>query len=265
MHTLFQDLRYGVRMLLKKPGFTLIAVLTLALGIGVNTALFTMFHLFDRPVPFKKPGTAVSLEIHEKDGANYFSVSFLEYLHLRSHTKVLSELAASHYRLVVLAGQGAAETPQEVPAEFVSDNFFSVFETNFVLGRPFTSEEARTPFKEPVVVLSHGLWQSRFGGDLHIVGKTVPINSLPFVVVGVSARSFVRYGAGRNPTAALWMPLTMRGRLYPDTDTSTGMEWYEEADYAWLNLQGRLCERFAVSGNGCGGSQLSAGAPRHNG
>src|SRR5262245_36546486 len=132
IETIFQDLRYGARMLLKNRGVTLIAVLSLALGIGVNTALFTMFHLFDRPLPLKKPGTVVSLEIHEKDGAGYFSTSFLEYLHLRSHTKVFSELAASHYRPVVLANQGAAETPQEVPAEFVSDNFFSVFETNFI-------------------------------------------------------------------------------------------------------------------------------------
>jgi predicted permease len=240
MQTLFQDLRFAARMLWKHPGFTLIAVITLALGIGVNTALFTMFHLFDRPVPLKKPGTVVSLEIHENDGANYFRVSFLEYLHLRAHTKVFSELAASLFRPVVLAGQGAAEAPQDVPAEFVSDNFFSVFETNFVLGRAFTPEETRTPFKEPVVVLSHGLWQSRFGSDPQIVGRTVPLNGLPFLVVGVTERAFVRYGAGRNQSAALWLPLTMRGPLYPDTDTSTGMEWYEEIDYAWLTLQGRL-------------------------
>jgi putative ABC transport system permease protein len=140
MQTLEQDLRYGIRMLWKHPGFTSVAVLTLALGIGVNTALFTMFHLFDRPLPLKKPGTVVSLEIHEKDGTDYFRASFLEYLQLRSHTKVFSELAASHYRPVVLAGQGAAETPQEVPAEFVSGNFFSVFETNFTLGRAANGE-----------------------------------------------------------------------------------------------------------------------------
>ena len=88
MQTLLQDLRYGSRTMLKNPGFTFIAVVTLALGIGVNTALFTMFHLFDRPLPLKKPGTVVSLE---------FGASFLEYLHLRSHTTVFSELAASHY------------------------------------------------------------------------------------------------------------------------------------------------------------------------
>jgi putative ABC transport system permease protein len=232
MQTLLQDLHYGAQTMLKNAGFTFIAVVTLALGIGVNTALFTMFHLFDRPLPLKKPGTGVSLE---------FGASFLEYLHLRSHTAVFSDLAASHSRPVVLSGQGAAEAPQQAPAEFVSDTFFSVFETNFALGRAFTPEETLTPFKEPVVVLSHSLWQSRFGGDPHIVGKTVQINALSFVVVGVTARDFVRYGAGRSQKAALWLPLTMRGRLYPDTDTSTGMEWYEEIDnFVWLTLQGRL-------------------------
>jgi putative ABC transport system permease protein len=226
-----QDLRYGVLMLRKHPGFTSVVVLTLALGIGVNTALFTMFHLFDRPLPLKKPGTVVALE---------FQASFPEYMHLRSHTKVFSELVAISAESVVLAGQGAAEEPQQVSAEFVSDTFFSVFETNFALGRAFTPEETRTPLKEPVVVLSHGLWQSRFGGVSQIVDRTVPINGLPVVVVGVTARDFVRYGAGDDQNAALWLPLTMEGRLYPDRIKSVGSDGYDNVDFAYLYLQGRL-------------------------
>jgi predicted permease len=133
-----------------------------------------------------------------------------------------------------------SETPQQVSAEFVSDSFFSVFEAEFALGRAFTPEETGSPFKDPVVILSHSFWQSRFGGDPHIIGRTVPLNGLPFVVVGVTARDFIRYGAEKNQRPVLWLPLTMRGRLYPDTDTSTGMEWYEEMDFPWLLLQGRL-------------------------
>jgi macrolide transport system ATP-binding/permease protein len=235
-----QDLRYGARMLLRHPGFTLIAVITLALGIGVNTALFTMFHLFDRPLPLKKPGVVLRFDYREKDYEDNFRASFPEYLYLQSHTKVLDELAASHAREVVLTGQDASETPQQVSAEFVSGAFFSVLEASFALGRAFTPEEIGVPFKDPVVILSYGFWQSRFGGDPQIVGRTVPINGLPFVVVGVTSRDFIRYGAGRNQKPALWLPLTMRGRLYPDTDTSTGMEWYEEMDFPWLLLQGRL-------------------------
>jgi putative ABC transport system permease protein len=226
-----QDLRYGVLMLRKYPGFTSVVVLTLALGIGVNTALFTMFHLFDRPLPLKKPGTVVALE---------FPASFLEYLHLRTHTKVFSELTAISGGSVVLAGQGAAEATQQVSAEFVSETFFSVFETNFALGRAFTPEETRTPLKDPVVVLSYGLWQSRFDSDPHIVGRTAPINGIPFVVVGVTARDFIRYGAGVNQNAALWLPLTMEGRLYPDRIKSVGSDGYDNVDFAYLDLQGRL-------------------------
>src|SRR5262245_37453394 len=231
MQRFWQDLRYGVRMLWKHPGFTVTAALTLALGIGVNTSLFTMVHLFDRPLPLKKPGTVVTLE---------FWTSFLEYQHLRSHTKVFSELAALNTESVVLGGQSAADAPQQVSAEFVSDTFFSVFETNFAHGRGFTPEETRTPFKDPVVVLSHGLWQSRFGGASNIVGRTIPLNGLPFVVVGVAARDFVRYGAGGNQNAALWLPLTMEGRLYPDRTKSVGLDGYDNVDFAYLDLQGRV-------------------------
>ena len=238
MSSLFQDLRYGLRTLGKNPGFTTVVALTLALGIGVNTALFTMFHLFDRPLPLKKPGAIVMIEFHEKDGVSHFRVSFPEYLHLRNHTTALSELAASQSQLITLAGQGAADGPQQVPVEFVSNTFFSVFEANFALGRAFTAEETRVPFRDPVVVLSYGLWQRNFGGDPHVVGKTVPINGMPFTIIGVTARDFVRYGSDRK--AAVWLPMTMRGRLYPDTDKSTGMEWYEEMNQPWLTLHGRL-------------------------
>jgi predicted permease len=237
---LSQDLRYGARMLMKQPGFTLTAALTLALGIGVNTAFFTMFHLFDRPLPLKRPGVVLRFDYREKAYESNFRASFPEYLYLQSHSKVFAELAASHARPVVLTGQGASETPQQVSAEFVSDTFFSVFEAGFALGRAFTPEETGAPFKDPVVILSYGLWQSHFGGDPQIVGRTVPLNGLPFFVVGVTARDFIRYGAEKNQKPALWLPLTMRGRLYPDTDTSTGMEWYEEMDFPWLILQGRL-------------------------
>lgn len=240
MSIFLQDLRYGMRMIVRNPGFTLIAVLTLALGIGVNTTLFTMFHLFDRPLPQTKPGTVVSLEFREPDRVSFFRASFPEYLHLRDHNRVFSELAASHLRSVVLASQNRAEAPQQVLTEFVSDTFFSVFEANLALGRTFTPEETSTPAKEPVAILSYGLWQSRFGGDPHIIGRTVPVNGQPFVVIGVTARDFIRYGADRDQQAALWLPLTMRGQLYPDTDKSTGMEWYLEVNQPWLNLQGRL-------------------------
>ena len=239
IETLVQDLRYGARMLLKNPGFALIAVVTLALGIGANTALFSMFYLFDRPLPQTKPGTVVALEFHEtKTDVRYFGASFLEYLHLRDHNTIFAALSASHLRSVVLAGQGEGATPQEVLAEFVSDSFFSVFDAKFALGRNFTPEETRTPGQGQYIVMSYGFWQSRFGADPNIIGRVVPVNGLPFEVIGVTARDFDRFGGDQK--AVLWLPLTIRGRLYPDTDKTTGMEWYDEVNQVWLTLHGRL-------------------------
>jgi putative ABC transport system permease protein len=237
---LWQDLRYGVRILMKDRGFTLTAALTLALGIGVNTALFTMFHLFDRPLPLKKPGVILSVDYREKEYEYNFRASYPEYLYLQSHSKVFTELAASHAREIVLTSRDSSEAPQQFSADFVSEAFFSVFETSFALGRAFTAEETGTPFKDPVLILSYSLWQNHFGGDPQIIGRSIPINGMPFVVVGVTAHDFIRYGAERNQKPALWLPLTMRGKLYPDTDTSTGMEWYEEVEFPWLHLHGRL-------------------------
>lgn len=236
---LAQDLRYAFRMLGKNFGLTAVVVLTLALGIGVNTALFTMFYLFDRPLPRTTPGTIVTLEFHEaKDDVSYFRASFPEYIHLRDHTALFSDIAVSHLRPVLLLDQDGSAAPQQVLAEFVSDTFFSVFETKVILGRTFTAEESSTPGKDPLVVLSYGLWQSRFGGDPKTLGRTVPINGQPFVVVGIAARDFVRFGADKK--AVLWLPITMRGRLYPDTDKSTGMEFYDQVNQGWLTVQGRL-------------------------
>jgi macrolide transport system ATP-binding/permease protein len=239
IETLFQDLRYGMRMLVNNPGFALIAILTLALGTGANTALYTMFYLFDRPLPQRKPGTVVALEFHEaKTDVRYFGASFPEYLHLRDHTKVFADLSASHLRSVVLAGQGDGGTPEQVMAEFVSDSFFSVFDAKFALGRNFTPQETGTPGQGQSIVLSYGFWHSRFGADPNIIGRVVPVNGLPFEVIGVTARDFDRFGADQK--AVLWAPLTIRGRLYPDTDKTTGMEWYDEVNQIWLTLHGRL-------------------------
>ena len=226
-------------MLLNQPGFSLIAVLTLALGIGANTAFFSMFYLFDRPLPQTKPGTVVALEFHEtRNDVSYFRASFPQYLHLRDHTTIFAELSASHLREVVLAGLCEDAAPQQVLAEFVSDSFFSVFDAKFALGRAFTPEETRTPGQGQSIVLSYGFWQSRFGADPNIINRVVPVNGLPFVVIGVTARDFARFGGDQK--AVLWLPLTIRGRLYPDTDKTTGMEWYDEVNQVWLTVHGRL-------------------------
>jgi putative ABC transport system permease protein len=205
---LWQDLRYGVRMLRKHPGFTTVAVLTLALGFGVNTALFTMLDIVWRSLPVKEPETVVELFL----GRNYFSIP--DYVYFRDQTQTLSGLTASASRRLVLINQAAPEESQEITAEFVSDNFFSVLGAAPALGRTFTPEESRTPGSEPVVVLSHGLWQRRFGGDPKILGQTLRLGEARYVIIGVMARDFIGFGLTKfNNISQVWLPLMDSGRV----------------------------------------------------
>jgi predicted permease len=200
---LWQDLRYGMRMLRKHPGFTSVAVLTLALGIGANTAIFTLIDITFRPSPIKDSDSVVEINLRR-------NISFADYVHLRDHTQVLSGLTASvavskdMQEGLVLMSQATSEESEGITAEYVSDNFFSVLVGAPALGRAFTPEENRTPGSEPVVILSYGLWQGRFGGDSKILGKTLRLDNTPYVIIGVMARDF--YGFGTK----VWLPLMMK-------------------------------------------------------
>src|SRR5262245_2402173 len=208
---LWQDLRYGARTLRKHPGFTTVAVLTLALGIGDNTAIFTLLDIMLRPGPVKDPDTV---------GEAYWRrnvFSFSDYLYLRDHAQVLSGLTASETVSehttslggLILRGQATSEESQEIKGEFVSENFFSVLGATPALGRAFTPEENRAPGSEPVVVLSFGLWQRRFGGDPKILGRTLRLNNMPYVVIGVVARVIVGLCVASSVLTQLWSPLMM--------------------------------------------------------
>jgi putative ABC transport system permease protein len=241
MRTLLQDLRFGARMLMKRPGFTLIAVLTLGLGIGVNTALFTLFNTLIRPLPIKDPDAVVRLN-YISAGSGKFS--YPDFLYFRDHTKAFSALIANEDERFLL-GVKEAEEAQEIRGEFVSGNFFSELGGEAILGRTFAPEESDTPGKDPVVVLSHRFWQRRFAGDPKIVGRTILLNGRPFTVIGVTEPEFT--GLSSTPPE-LWMPMTMRSEmatvgLY--TPALGGVppareDWYGKRDLQWLNLVGRL-------------------------
>ena len=244
---LWQDLRFGARMLRKHPGFTTVAVLTLALGIGVNTAIFTLFDIVSRPLPIKDPETVV--EINWRN----WRTSFPDYVYMRDHTHVLSDLAATENNGgdgLLLRTQATSEDTQEITGEFVSDNFFSVLGVAPALGRTFTPEENRIPGRDPVVVISYGLWQRRFGGDPKVLEQTVWLNGSPLVVIGVMARDFVGFGLGEKafsrPTQ-VWLPLMMRGKVGRRGVRGKDGKWsvYEEDWFGpsgglWLELRGRL-------------------------
>jgi predicted permease len=222
----WQDLRYAVRTLRNHPGFAAVVVLTMALGIGINTTFFSLFNLMFRPLPVTGPGAVVEV---------FGGASFDDYVHFRDHNQVFSGLIASGKADALTLGlDGAAEEAQHISGEFVSDNFFSVLGARTVLGRAFAPEENRAPGQNPVVVLSYSFWQRQFGGDPNIVGKTLRINTRPFVVIGVTAPDFIGLGLQKGGVKDAWLPLMMRSEVSPQNQN-----WLDRRDWR-LALAGRL-------------------------
>lgn len=163
MQTLFQDLRYGARMLMKQPGFTLIAVLTLALGIGANTALFSLFDkLFVEALPVKDPDSLVQVKAESVNPQLMWNeFAWADFQDYRAQNQVFTELTAFKQTPVNL---GEGDQLERVRAEAVAENYFTLFGVQPLLGRFFTAAENLSPGAHPVAVLSYSLWQSRFGG-----------------------------------------------------------------------------------------------------
>jgi putative ABC transport system permease protein len=233
MQTLWQDLRFGARMLMKKPGFTLIVVVTLSLGIGANTAIFTWLKaIILQPLP----GVAEShrlVTLHStltKSGNQVISVSYPDYKDYRDRNEVFSGLAASNIGIFnLLDGEGQ---PERVYGSLVSGNFFDVLGVRAALGRTFAPDEDRTPGTHPVAVISHRLWQRRFAADPALIGKTIRLNKRDFTVIGVAPERFGGSVAGLH--LDLWAPLMMTPQLssVPDKLDRRGMQW--------LSVIGRL-------------------------
>src|SRR3981081_3062238 len=176
MSTLSKDLRYGARSLLKHPGFTAIALVSIALGIGVNTTIFSFVNagLF-RPLPFPDSRQRVRLW----DGN---STSYPDYVAYRDESKVFSGLAAYAQRPMNVTVNGESK---RIYGELVSGNYFDVLKVTPALGRGFLEEEDRTTGTHPVVVLSNGLWQHQFNSDPAIVGKGINLNGHAYTIRGI--------------------------------------------------------------------------------
>ncbi len=184
MQTLWQDLRYGARMLLKKPGFTLIAVLTLALGIGANTAIFSVVNaLLLRPLPFKEPERIVMVwnKGPAEAGGDRAPLDVADLLDWRAQQHSFEGIAAFRYDLFAVTG---GETPEQVRGVGVTANFFAVLGVQAALGRTFWPDEDR-PGAERVVLLSDGYWRSHFGADPQVVGRALTLNGASHTVIGV--------------------------------------------------------------------------------
>jgi len=190
MQTFFRDLRYSARTLIKSPGFTAVAVLSIALGVGANTAVFSVINaVLLKSLPYKEPANLVLLwGSSESEGAlrNRSQVSATDTADFRKLNTSFEEVTTYSGWFPIMTGDGNAE---RVPAIHVGDGFFKVMKGTPILGRVFTPEEQEDG-KDFVIVLGHGLWQKRFGGDPQIVGKKVLLNSRPYTIVGVMGPDF---------------------------------------------------------------------------
>lgn len=206
MTTLLQDLRFGFRMLRKSPAFTVIALLTLALGIGANTAIFSIVDaVLLKPLPFPESDRLMFMtSASEKQGVTRnFATSYADFLDWRSTAKSFTAMASYRQDSFTLAG---LDQPLHVSGETVSGDFFSILGTNPLLGRGFTRDEEKPGTR--VVVLSYDLWQSAFHGDRSIVGRAITLYKESYTVVGVMPAGFAFPLEGREP-AKLWRTLAI--------------------------------------------------------
>ncbi len=185
MGTFWQDIRYGARTLAKSPGFTLVAVLTIALGIGANTAIFTVVNaLLLRPLAFRDPSRVVL--VREKSPYPTFSTSYENYKDWRDQSRSFESMQGSCLTAMTLTGMGE---PELIQTRYTSAGFFPLLGVTPVAGRNFLPEEDRAE-SAPVVMISYGLWQRRFGGSTDWIGKTIELGSKPYTLIGVVPPGF---------------------------------------------------------------------------
>jgi predicted permease len=257
LETLWQDLRYGLRMLGRNPGFTAVVALTLGLGIGANTAIFTLIDaVLLKMLPVKEPeqlvlfrrnwSQAISQGAPNNDlsqdlgqpllltpitrSGTTTAFSYRAYELLRDENRVLSGVLAYHpLRLTVNVG---SQPGQAVAGQLVSGNYYSVLGMNAVLGRTIIPDDNRAPGESPVCVISHNYWQRRFAGDPAIVGKTIHLSGAPFTIIGVTPPEF--FGLEVGSSLDISVPLMMQQQVMP------GIESYVENGRNFLNVMGRL-------------------------
>jgi putative ABC transport system permease protein len=238
METLLQDLRYGLRILGKKPGFTLIAGITLALGIGANTAIFTLLdQVLLRRLPVREPEQLVQLEFSGADrgrassygGSTYDYFSYPMYRDLRDQNGVFSGVLATDSTQVGVEWHNQADLAN---TELVSGNYFEVLGVRPALGRLLVESDDVVPNANPVVVLSFAYWQSKFGAEPGVLDQAILINGRPFTVIGVTQPAFHSLVVGNAPD--LFAPMMMKPEVTPDWND------LDNRRSRWLNIFARL-------------------------
>ncbi len=228
MGTLWQDIRFAARMLRRDPGFTFVVVLILALGIGANTAIFTLINAM---LLRSLPGVEDPQQLVLVTDNGWPNLNYPLYEYLRDNNESLSGLFASPHvdkGWVGIPGSGAREA-ELVSNHAVSGNFFSVLGVSAYLGRMLTPEDDRPGEPQPVVVISHDFWRRRFGRDPVVIGKTITLEDVPLTVVGVAPPGFFGFVAGSRPD--LWWPIQLLPQIKAEGYllTSEGSQWMQIA------------------------------------
>jgi predicted permease len=239
---MFQDVRYGLRMLLKTPGFTLAAALSLSLGIGANTAIFSLIDaVLLRSLPVREPEKLVLLGAGEGAGAtnnfpdrSWDRFSYPFYREMRQRNEVFSDVAATlsmywtvHGAVNTNGAHGATGEMARINVQPVSGSYFSTLGVNAGLGRVFTDADDRVAGAHPVAVVSHYWWESRLGANPAAVGKTVTIDRIAYTIIGVAPPEFFGTTVGQAPD--MWIPLAMEAQLPPG-------HWNRREDPEWQSL-----------------------------
>lgn len=257
MANLWQDLRFALRMLAKNPGFTLVAILTLALGIGANTAIFSVFDsVLLRSLPVSHPEQLVTLSDPNEHGSSFGSeggdrslLAYSEFEYFRDHNEVFSEIFAADSQLpqleVTLPDSSSKTDAQKESARIrlVSGDYFATLGVNPAAGSFFTREVDRARGGSPIAVVSYAFWKQRFGLDPLALGKTIQIRQTSFQIVGVTPPGFFGETVGEFPD--LWIPMMMQDSIYPGRDLLTAARDLTNV-HMWLQVMARLKPRITA-------------------
>src|SRR5215470_8014901 len=222
METLAQDLRYGIRTLLKSPGFTFVAILSLALGIGANTAIFSITNaVLWRSLPYKNPDRLMIVQRIEGPSHNASVWSYPKFEVLRDHSETFEQVAAFSDQNVPLTD---TDNPERLQVEMVSASYFPLLGVEAALGRVFSPEEDQKPNTDAVALVSYGLWQRRYGSNPGLIGQTINLDKVPFTVMGVLPEGF----KGQSGSVDVWVPMMMAPALtFPRRLQLKFAHWHE--------------------------------------
>ena len=226
MDGLFQDIRYAVRSMFTNPGFTAAAIVSLALGIGANTSIFSVVNAtLLKPLPYTNPDQLAQVfREYEQAGKGIESSelwSYPKFAALRDSNGSFEQLAAVSAQNFPVTD---SETPERLSAEIVSACYFQMLGVDAMVGRTFTAEEDQTPGTNPVALIGYSLWQRRFGSDPGVIGKTIGLNKVPLTIIGVLPEGF----KGQKGTAEVWVPMMMAPQLtFPRRLTTAFAHWTE--------------------------------------